>query len=79
MWLLGIANRWFLLRGLPVLRAIPGVRDLPLVHGHAWIRDVDMRGPDMRRLRMAVNSGTVAFLGPNPQPDRGTEPGLKQS
>lgn len=65
MWLLGIANRWFLLRGLPVLRAIPGVRDLPLVHGHSWIRDVDMRGPDMRRLRMAVNSGTVAFLGPN--------------
>ncbi len=65
MWLLGIANRWFLLRGLPVLRAIPGVRDLPLVHGHAWIRDVDMREPDLRRLRMAVNSGTVAFLGPN--------------
>ena len=65
MWILGIANRWFLLRGLPVLRAIPGVRDLPLVHGHCWIRRVNFPDADRRRLKQAVNRSTVAFLGPN--------------
>lgn len=65
MWLLGIANRWILLEGLPVLRAIPGVRDLPLVHGHCWIRSVKLPYADGRRLKNAVNPKTVAFLGPN--------------
>ncbi|MEP6621278.1 MAG: hypothetical protein ABJE47_18275 [bacterium] len=65
MWLLGIANRWFLLRGLPVLRTIPGVRDLPLVRGHCWIRSVALPYGDRRRLEKAVNKTTVAFLGPN--------------
>lgn len=65
MWLLGIANRWFLLKGLPVLRGIPGVRDLPLVHAHCWIRRVELPDADLRRLKGAVHPKTAAFLGPN--------------
>src|SRR5450759_2880068 len=37
MWILGLVNRWLLLKGLPVLRRIPIVRDLPFVHGYFWI------------------------------------------
>jgi hypothetical protein len=65
MWLLGLINRWFLLKGLPVLRLIPLVRDLPLVRGHFRIRKVDFPLADRARLREAVNRGTAAFIGPN--------------
>jgi hypothetical protein len=72
MWLLGIVNRWFLLRGLPVLRRLPFVRDLPLVHGYFWIRGFDLPEADLRQLESAVNPGTVAFMGPN-HPEFGTD------
>jgi hypothetical protein len=72
MWLLGIVNRWFLLLGLPVLRRIPFVRDLPLVHGYFWVRGFDLPATDLRQLESAVNSGTVAFMGPN-HPEFGTD------
>jgi hypothetical protein len=72
MWLLGIVNRWFLLQGLPLLRRIPVVRDLPLVHGYFWVRGFDLPEADLRQLESAVNSGTVAFMGPN-HPEFGTD------
>ncbi len=72
MGLLGVVNRWFLLQGLPLLRRIPFVRDLPLVHGYFWVRDVDVPDADRRALEAAVNSGTVAFIGPN-HPEFGTD------
>jgi hypothetical protein len=62
---LGIVNRWFFLHGLPGLRAIPGVRDLPLGRGYFWVRALDMPAADRERLRRAVSRYTVAFLGPN--------------
>jgi hypothetical protein len=65
MWLLGFLNRWFLLRGLPVLRRIPLVRELPLVRGHFRIRAFDFPNADRDRLRSVVNRGTTAFLGPS--------------
>jgi hypothetical protein len=65
MWLLGLVNRWFLLKGLPALRLIPFVRDLPLVRGHFRIRKVEFPLADRARLRQAVNVGTAAFIGPN--------------
>jgi hypothetical protein len=65
MWLLGHVNRWFLLLGLPVLRRIPGIRDLPGVRGHFWIREIDLPLPDLERLQRAVRPETAAFLGPN--------------
>jgi hypothetical protein len=65
MWLLGHVNRWFLLLGLPVLRRVPFLRDLPLVRGYFWVREIDLPHPDLERLQRAVNSGTAAFLGPN--------------
>lgn len=65
MWLLGYVNRWFLLLGLPVLRRIPFVRDLPLVRGYFWVREIDLPQPDLERLQRAVSSDTAAFLSPN--------------
>ncbi|MDQ2667510.1 MAG: hypothetical protein M3Z05_16055 [Gemmatimonadota bacterium] len=64
MWALGIVNRW-LLFGLPILRRIPLVRDLPVVHGYFWLRSIDLPAVDRATLLSAVNSETVAFLGPN--------------
>ena len=72
MWLLGMVNRWFLLRGLPVLRLIPLVRDLPLGHGYFWVRGIDLPAADRAALEAAVNPTTVAFLGPN-HPEFGTD------
>jgi hypothetical protein len=65
MWLLGYVNRWFLLMGLPVLRYVPGLRDLPGIRGYFWLRELDLPQADLERLREAVNPGTAAFLGPN--------------
>lgn len=72
MWVLGIVNRWLLLLGLPVLRRIPGLRDLPVVHGYFWIRRIDLPAADRARLVSAVNSRTAAFIGPN-HPEFGTD------
>ena len=72
MWVLGIASRWLLLKGLPVLRTIPIVRDLPFAHGYFWIRAIDLPADDRHTLERAVNAGTVAFLGPN-HPEFGTD------
>jgi hypothetical protein len=65
MWLLGYVNRWFLLLGLPGLRRIPLVRDLPVIRGYFWVREIDLPLPDLERLQRAVRPGTAAFLGPN--------------
>jgi hypothetical protein len=64
MWLLGHVNRVLLL-GLPILRRIPLVRDLPGIRGYFWLRQIDLPDPDRERLQRAVNPGTAAFLGPN--------------
>jgi hypothetical protein len=65
MWILGLVNRWLLLKGAPVLRRIPVVRDVPFVRGHFRIRKVDFPLADRARLHEAVNTGTAAFIGPN--------------
>jgi hypothetical protein len=65
MWLLGYVNRWFLLLGLPVLRRIPVIRDLPGVRGYFWLREIDLPVPDLERLQRAVGPDTAAFIGPN--------------
>ncbi|MDB4914356.1 MAG: hypothetical protein JWM95_2000 [Gemmatimonadetes bacterium] len=72
MWVLGIVNRWVFLKGLPVLRRVPVVRDLPFVHGYFWIRRVDFPETDRSNLSRAVNRETVAFIGPN-HPEFGTD------
>ncbi|MDB4899577.1 MAG: hypothetical protein JWN53_1385, partial [Gemmatimonadetes bacterium] len=58
-------NRWFLLYGPPVLRHVPWVRDLPMVHGYFWVRRIDLPAADCAVLERAVNRDTVAFMGPN--------------
>ena len=72
MWILGVVNRWLLLKGLPILRMIPIVRDLPFAHGYFWIREIDLPASDRSTLERAVNVGTAAFLGPN-HPEFGTD------
>src|SRR3954469_12329019 len=64
MWALNAVNRW-LLFGVPLLRRIPLIRDLPFVHGHFWIRALDFPACDRAALCAAVNPDTVAFMGPN--------------
>ena len=71
MWALNAVNRW-LLFGLPLLRRIPVIRDLPFVHGYFWIRDIDLPACDRAALCAAVNPETVAFMGPN-HPEFGTD------
>jgi hypothetical protein len=65
MWLLGHVNRWFLLLGLPLLRRIPGIQDLPGVRGYFWVREIDLPQADLERLQRAVHPESAAFLGPN--------------
>jgi 1-acyl-sn-glycerol-3-phosphate acyltransferase len=72
MWAIGIANRWLMLTGIPLLRRIPFVRDLPFVHGYFWIRDIELPDDDRQRLDRAVNVGTASFIGPN-HPEFGTD------
>src|SRR5215831_9705671 len=64
MWVLGYINRWFILRGLPVLRRVPGIRNLPGVRGYLRVR-LDLPRADRDRLASAVNPETAAFLSPN--------------
>ena len=72
MHALGFVNRWFLLRGAPVLRSIPFVRTLPLGRGYFGVRRLDIPRADLERLERAVNRDTAAFLGPN-HPEFGTD------
>ena len=65
MWALGFINHWFLLLGIPLLRRILVVRDLPFVRGHFRIRSIDLPTADRERLASAVNPHTAAFVGPN--------------
>jgi hypothetical protein len=65
MWLLGYVNRWVFLLGLPVLRRVPFLRDLPVIRGYFRVRGIDLPEPDRERLQRAVNRDTAAFLGPN--------------
>ena len=71
MWALNSVNRW-LLFGVPLLRRIPFIRDLPFVHGHFWVRAIDLPACDRASLCAAVNPETVAFMGPN-HPEFGTD------
>jgi hypothetical protein len=65
MWLLGIINRWWMLLGLPWLRHIPLIRDLPVVRGRFRIRRIDFPPADRERLLRGVNRNTAAFVAPN--------------
>lgn len=65
MWLLGYINRWFLLLGLPILRRVPIIQNLPGIRGYFWLREIDLPAPDRERLQRAVNPATAAFIGPN--------------
>ena len=65
MRLMGVVNRWLLLFGLPWLRRVPFVRDLPLARGYFWLRRLDLPTADAERLRQAVNPLSAAFLAPN--------------
>jgi hypothetical protein len=71
MWALNVVNRW-LLFGVPLLRRIPLVRDLPFIHGYFWVRHIDLPACDRATLCAAVNPATIAFMGPN-HPEFGTD------
>ena len=64
MRLLGAFNRW-MLHGVPLLRSIPGLRDLPFIRGYFRVHRIELSALDRRRLAGAVNFETAAFLAPN--------------
>ncbi len=65
MRLLGVVNRWWILEGLPVLRRVPLLQELPVIRGHFRVSRIEMSAADRKRLADAVNGATAAFLGPN--------------
>jgi hypothetical protein len=65
MSFLGFVNRWFLLYGVPGLRRLPFIRELPVVRGRFRIRALDFPASDRERLGAVVNERTAAFIAPN--------------
>lgn len=62
---LGVANEWLMLRGLPIIREIPLLNRLPMGRGLLKFVDVDIPKADLKEFRRVVNPGTAAFLSPN--------------
>lgn len=62
---LGPVNRWLTLGGIPGLRAVPGLGELPLIRGLVDVPHIDFPAADQDRLRNAVNGQTAAFITPN--------------
>ena len=58
-------NRIFMLRGLPILRDIPGLNRLPPFRGLANVRHIDLPAADEQRLAALVGRGKAVFFAPN--------------
>ena len=58
-------NRWVNLKGIPLLRDIPWLNQLPLVRGLCDIRRIDMDDASKARLAFAMNGQHASFITPN--------------
>jgi hypothetical protein len=58
-------NRYFMLKGIPVLRDIPGLRKIPGLRGLCNVRHIDFPPEDRDRLAEACGQGKVTFIVPN--------------
>ena len=58
-------NRYFMLKGIPVLRDIPGFRKIPGLRGLCNVRHIDFPQEDQDRLAAACGEGKITFIAPN--------------
>jgi hypothetical protein len=67
-WLISMltpVNEYLALKGIPLLRNVPLLNRIPGIQGLANIERIDLPQADLERLKKALNSKTVAFVGPN--------------
>lgn len=65
MRMLGPVNQLVMLSGIPLLREIPLLKRIPGIGGISNVVQFDFPKDDLQRLKMTVNRGTAAFIGPN--------------
>jgi hypothetical protein len=58
-------NRWLTLGGIPGLRAVPLLGELPGIRGLVDVPHIEFPKAEQDRLRAAVNENTAAFITPN--------------
>jgi hypothetical protein len=62
---MGPLNRYLLLEGLPIVKHIPLLNQLPFARGLMKVPNINFPAADVAELREAINPETVAFVGPN--------------
>jgi hypothetical protein len=62
---LNFVNRWLMLGGIPVLRSVPLLGDIPGIKGLSDIRSWDYPKEDRARLKAICSSGAATFVVPN--------------
>ena len=65
MRLCGVISEWLLLRGVPGLRELPLLRDLPGFGGYFKISRIVLSDEDQQIIREATNPKNAFFIGPN--------------
>ncbi len=65
MNLSGVLSEWFLLKGIPGLRAVPKVREIPLVGGYFKVSRVVIDPEDDAIIRETTDPKNAFFIGPN--------------
>ena len=71
MSLLSPVNRYLILQGIPGLRRLPLIWQLPLVRdlpgpgSTAKVLDVDFPASEVAKFKEYINPNTAAFIGPN--------------
>jgi len=65
MRLSGVLSEWFLLQGIPGVRSVPMLRDLPLIGGYFKVSRVVIPTEDDRIIRETTDPRNAFFIGPN--------------
>lgn len=58
-------NRIFMLKGISLLRDVPGLNRIPPFRGLANVRDIDLPHADLQRLKAVCGQGKATFFTPN--------------
>ncbi len=58
-------NRIVMLKGIPLLRYVPGLNKFAPFRGLANVRRIDFPSADMARLKATIGPGKATFIGPN--------------
>lgn len=67
-WLISLlnpVNEYTVLKGIPGLRNVPLLNQIPGIQGLLNIEKIDLPKADLARLKKALNPETIAFVGPN--------------